>query len=144
MLTRGLPNNSQPHTKNSQLHPKKSQPGPPKNCQPLPKKCHLYRKYLTPTPEIILTPPEISQPPPKKKNLNPPPKNFSTFLKKSENFGGVWNTPLIVPMINWILDILLSFFSIFFEGAQNSSFLPGARYPRYATDFCACVFCCCC
>ena len=39
-------------------------------------------------------------------------------------------------MICRILDILLSFFRIFFEGgAQNSSLPPGARYPRYATEW---------
>ena len=43
----------------------------------------------------------------------------------------------IIHMICWILDILLSFFRIFFlrGGAQNSSLPPGARYPHYATEW---------
>ena len=41
--------------------------------------------------------------------------------------------PAINQMISWILDILLSIFGDFFEGAQNLSLLPGVIYPRYAT-----------
>ena len=42
---------------------------------------------------------------------------------------------IIIHMISWILDILLSFFRnfFFFGGGAKFKFAPGARYPRYAT-----------